>query len=238
VISLSIGWHAREAGYDEVMRAVQHATDEGVFVLSSSLPETHQLQFHGLGREPLKDPNDSASYYPITDWGPDLTKPTLLVPMDSRTAAASTGDEDYVFYRHGGWSWVTPYIAGLYALACQVKPDITPEVFWKTALETGTPPDPAAQPPVSRETVAKQAATQVDRMLAGTKTPEEMRAARERLTNVYQQVTGKPAPEVSDENLRSWAIEWVTDYMVKQRSGGGGGRVVNPAKLIEALQGR
>ncbi len=29
------------------------------------------------------------------------------------------------------------YIAGLYALACQADPDITLQVFWKKALETG-----------------------------------------------------------------------------------------------------
>jgi hypothetical protein len=29
------------------------------------------------------------------------------------------------------------YIAGLYALSCQVKPDITPQIFWDAALETG-----------------------------------------------------------------------------------------------------
>ena len=28
-------------------------------------------------------------------------------------------------------------MAGTYALAAQVKPDITPEEFWATALETG-----------------------------------------------------------------------------------------------------
>lgn len=44
---------------------------------------------------------------------------------------------DYVFYREGGLSWSIPYIAGLYALACQFKPDITPDIFWSTALETG-----------------------------------------------------------------------------------------------------
>lgn len=31
----------------------------------------------------------------------------------------------------------SPYIAGLYALACQVHPKTTPDLFWKTALETG-----------------------------------------------------------------------------------------------------
>jgi hypothetical protein len=61
----------------------------------------------------------------------------LLVPMDSRTTASPTGTEDYVFYRQGGWSWSIPYLAGMYALAVQVKPEITPEAFWETALETG-----------------------------------------------------------------------------------------------------
>jgi hypothetical protein len=30
-----------------------------------------------------------------------------------------------------------PWIAGLYALACEAKPDITPQEFWATALKTG-----------------------------------------------------------------------------------------------------
>jgi hypothetical protein len=33
---------------------------------------------------------------------------------------------------------VVPTIAGVYALACQVKPEITPAVFWELALKTGT----------------------------------------------------------------------------------------------------
>jgi hypothetical protein len=57
--------------------------------------------------------------------------------MDSRTTASPTGKEDYVFYRQGGWSWAIPYLAGMYTLAVQVKPDITPEEFWDTALNTG-----------------------------------------------------------------------------------------------------
>jgi hypothetical protein len=58
--------------------------------------------------------------------------------MDSRTAASPTGNEDYAFMRAGGLSWTIPYAAGMYALAAQVRPDITPEVFWETALNTGT----------------------------------------------------------------------------------------------------
>ena len=62
---------------------------------------------------------------------------TLLVPMDSRTTASPTGTEDYAFYREGGWSWSIPYLAGTYALAVQVRPELTPEEFWTMTLETG-----------------------------------------------------------------------------------------------------
>ena len=33
--------------------------------------------------------------------------------------------------------WTVPWVAGMYALACQVKPDVTPEEFWKAARATG-----------------------------------------------------------------------------------------------------
>jgi len=61
----------------------------------------------------------------------------LLVPMDARTTAGPTGPADYAFYAVGGWSWSVPWIAGLYALACEAKPDLTPQEFWATALKTG-----------------------------------------------------------------------------------------------------
>ena len=62
---------------------------------------------------------------------------TLMIPMDSRCTASQSGINSYVFYKDGGWSWSIPYIAGLYALACQVKPSVTPQEFWYKALETG-----------------------------------------------------------------------------------------------------
>jgi len=57
--------------------------------------------------------------------------------MDSRTTASPTGIDEYVFYRIGGMSWSVPYIAGVYALAVQVDPAITPERFWALAVRTG-----------------------------------------------------------------------------------------------------
>ncbi len=85
----------------------------------------------------------SSSYGPGVWWAEEFyagnaPADALLVPMGSRTTASPAGIEGYAFYSPGGWSWSIPYIAGAYALAAQVSPDITPDVFWSTALRTGT----------------------------------------------------------------------------------------------------
>ena len=142
VITMQVGWNPNQAGYDEITAAVNEAKEAGILVVSSSLSETYGWNFHGLGRSPLANPNDFWSYQPGLWWQEGfyqrgLVSDTVLVPMDSRTTASPTGTEDYVFYRQGGWSWSIPYLGGMYALAAQVKPEITPEEFWKTALSTG-----------------------------------------------------------------------------------------------------
>jgi hypothetical protein len=158
VIAMQTGWSPTQAGYDEIAAAVKEAKTNGIFVVSSSLGRTYELYFQGLGRDPLDNPNQFESYIPGMWWEKDFyerrpseqytglpanfysaesMKHMLLIPMDSRTTASPTGTEDYVFYRQGGWSWSIPYLAGMYALAVQVKPDITPEEFWDTALKTG-----------------------------------------------------------------------------------------------------
>ena len=140
VISISRGWQPGETGYEAITEAIQRATEEGVFVVSSNIDDIYYgWRFHGLGRDPSDDP-DRATSYARASWGYDDLTDTLLVPMDSRCTASHTGLNDYVFYRHGGHSWAIPYIAGLYALACQVKPEITPDLFWAKALETGDVP--------------------------------------------------------------------------------------------------
>ncbi|MEG0772615.1 S8 family serine peptidase [Clostridium sp.] len=155
VISISVGWDKSQKGYDEVNAAVDRAKAAGVFVVSSSLINTDGYMFNGLGRNPLNDPEVPSSYEPGLFWkdryyendkefysilGEKIgvsIEDVLLIPMDSRTTASPTDPKDYVFYREGGWSWSIPYIAGLYALACEVNPDINPETFWSTALKTG-----------------------------------------------------------------------------------------------------
>ncbi|HSD84915.1 MAG TPA: S8 family serine peptidase, partial [Anaerolineae bacterium] len=143
VIAMQVGWSSDQAGYADIMAAVKEAREAGLLVVSSSFEETFGFSFHGLGRAPLADPNKFESYEPGIWWAKDFYAHPgwfanrLLVPMDSRTTASPGGAEEYVFYREGGWSWSIPYIAGMYALAAQVKPAITPDEFWALALKTG-----------------------------------------------------------------------------------------------------
>jgi hypothetical protein len=142
VISISVGWRPEQKGYDEITAAVKKAKESGLLVVSSSLETSFGFKFHGLGRSPLSDPDKIESYGPGEFWAKEYLagnqfSDRLLVPMDSRTTASPGGTGDYVFYRQGGWSWAIPYIAAVYALAAQVRPDITPDLFWSTALKTG-----------------------------------------------------------------------------------------------------
>ncbi|NLE75167.1 MAG: CPBP family intramembrane metalloprotease, partial [Chloroflexi bacterium] len=143
-ISISNGWQPWIAGYQDVVAAVREAEAAGMLVLDvetgSGLP-SHGLS--GLGRPLLADPDAFESYGPGLFWAVRFCTPDfrpdglLLAPMDSRTVASAAGRDDYEFGRTGGMSWVPPYLAGLYALAAQADPTITPDRFWSAALQTG-----------------------------------------------------------------------------------------------------
>jgi len=157
VISMSCGWTPSMKGYKELKTAIDRAKKEGVFVVSVNMFQTYGFYFQGLERNYLSDPEKVSSYSPMRwdKWMEDIKKnlelpqiyetefakspqrEVLLVPTNSRTVASFTGKNDYAIYRDGGWSCIMPYISGLYAMACQVNPDVTPELFWKQALKTG-----------------------------------------------------------------------------------------------------
>lgn len=59
------------------------------------------------------------------------------MPMDARTTARPLGADEYVLHRPGQWSRSIPYMAGTYAPAAQVEPEIRPDGFWMLALKTG-----------------------------------------------------------------------------------------------------
>lgn len=142
VISMSTGWQPAMPGYYDLLRAVDEAKRSGVFVVNAGMQAYDGYSIQGLGRFPLADPNDFNAYEPGVFWERGFYEGrgvggALLLPMDSRTVASASGSDEYEFARIGGISWSVPYVAGLYALAAQVEPDITPEVFWALAMETG-----------------------------------------------------------------------------------------------------
>jgi hypothetical protein len=132
VISISLGVGGNMNGYEQVFDSIEKAKQEGIYtVYVGSNP------YFGLGRDPLKSPDDITSFTIEDSWKNYIYENNLLlVPMDYRCTASPTGADDYVFYKKGGVSWTVPYIAGLYALACQVNPDTTSETFWREAFST------------------------------------------------------------------------------------------------------
>ena len=99
---------------------------------------------NGANRNPKGDLEDFRSYEAGAFWKQySENLPTeykdnyLLIPMDNRTVADFEDDTSYRYDGNdGGMSWSTPWLAGMYVLAKQVDADITPEKFWKYALET------------------------------------------------------------------------------------------------------
>lgn len=138
VISMSIGWSGSPRGHQDISEAAERAKEAGMLLICSSVEKVHGFRFHGLGRDLLGDPDDFNSYR-IASWGSHMyaRNDRLLVPMDARSVASPTGKDEYVFYGQGGWSWTIPYIAGAYALAAQVDPNVTPDRFWALAMKTG-----------------------------------------------------------------------------------------------------
>lgn len=144
VISISKGFINRdEAGIKEFLAAVDRAKKANIFVVTTTTYQSYNWlnqdnNFGGLGKIDYTGDPDQLSTYTLglrEQGQPNDYISRLLVPMDARTTADFTGD-GYVFYSEAGNSWVTPYVAGLYALACQVNPDITPKKFWKAARDT------------------------------------------------------------------------------------------------------
>ena len=133
VISISLGVNRRMIAYDQVEQAIGRAAKEGIYVVHCVSDPVL-----GIGHNPVMNPDDFGSYDSIGLWRGNYAAAEfpVLIPAGNRCTASPTGPHDYVFYRGIAGSWVPPYVAGLYALACQVKPDITPEAFWSVAKET------------------------------------------------------------------------------------------------------
>ena len=153
VVSMSWGGQSNpekiaKSECDKWTAALEKAKKAGLFVLTCSSDKENGLRFSGIGRKPLSPPDASTSYhrgYSTTtkkakdriDGPYPVGRQTIAVPMDDRTTASPCGKNEYVHYLQGGMSWATPWLAGMFVLARQVDPTVTPEHFWEVALKTG-----------------------------------------------------------------------------------------------------
>lgn len=146
VVSISWGFEKLAPGYKELQQALKRAKEENLFIVSTAMEQHYGISTCGANRNPQADPNDSKSYEAGAFWkkqvktGPgskEFSDQFLLFPMDHRSVADYTDDSSYRYEGNdGGMSWSTPWIAGTYVLAKQANPNITPEEFWRIALET------------------------------------------------------------------------------------------------------
>ena len=148
VISISWGFDEFAPGYEELQQALQRAKDQGVFIVSTALQEQYGMSTCGANRNPKGNLENPDNYEAGAFWKAgsesgnnymgDADK-LLLVPMDHRTVADYTDGTSYRYEGNdGGMSWSTPWLAGMYVLAKQANPNITPDDFWKYALETSS----------------------------------------------------------------------------------------------------
>ncbi|MAT42438.1 MAG: peptidase S8 [Anaerolineaceae bacterium] len=142
VILIPVGWKIDSVGVDELLATIELAISKDIFIISSSLESYSPVKFNGIGRYPFADPDNYKVYRP-SFWGTSILQEEpqindrILVPMDSRVTASPSGIDEYVYYFRGSWSWAMPYLAGIYVLAAQTNPKITPELFWNVAMDTG-----------------------------------------------------------------------------------------------------
>ena len=92
-------------------------------------------EYFGAGAPMGTDPNDPLAYV-FANWIGEPWRVDVLVPMDNRTIAAPGSGSAYTYMSNGGVSWIPPYLAGVYALAKQVDPDLTHDAFTALAIET------------------------------------------------------------------------------------------------------
>ena len=135
VVSISLGAFSQWPDHDLWVKAVQHAADSGIAVVTC---DSMDLQIMLLRRTTGKDPESPASYRKQLLFRPPGNG--LGVLAGNRSTAYFGGPDDYIFWRTGGASWTVPYLAGLAALAYQVNPDLDPrtipDLWMKTATRT------------------------------------------------------------------------------------------------------
>lgn len=159
VVSVSSGFAKGKADYPETLKTIKALEDSGVAVFwpgqigigdyNPDTPPKELTIWEGVGRQYGKDPAKTDSVKPNYWSSPkSLTENAeiiertgmkqIIIPCDNKTVASSIDGKSFDYYPNGGMSWGTPTLAGVYCLAKEANPNITPKEFHQLAYETGT----------------------------------------------------------------------------------------------------
>lgn len=136
VISISRGFDETDYGRENFLKTLEKAKEQGVLVLTTN--DVFTISREGY----YTNPDEISSYTKPAYWWQEEELhfydkiQDICVPTDYRVLASPTGKKDYIAYSNGGLSWAVPYLAGVAALAKQVKPDLTPDEFLEVAFKT------------------------------------------------------------------------------------------------------
>ena len=136
ISAVSISWGMLGTN-PESKDLIRQLIESGVMVLTTDYDRFYGkvAGFLTVDRKMNSDPDDVKSYE-SGFWKSKIDDMNgfLLVPSGGRTIAGDTSDEDYIYCgANGGMSWATPYLVGVYALAKQVMPNLTPIHFFEVA---------------------------------------------------------------------------------------------------------
>lgn len=125
VVSCSIGFMEQnpEPGLDEWVDAIKRATDEGIIVIDVN-GDRLGIKFSGGGGLDKENFDDYRLWLELRNNSQNVSKLHTIVPSDYRTMASWKGNDKYMYSGKGGASWSVPYLAGLFALALQVNPNL------------------------------------------------------------------------------------------------------------------
>lgn len=126
-------------GVEEVQAAIQEAILQGMIILNDD--ENQNIHYEALKRNTSLDVNDLTAYDPnhisSIDSINGYHEHTLFVPMGCKTLASPIGEHDYVYFASYGGDMMNYYLAGVFALALQVNPDLTKREIETLLYHTG-----------------------------------------------------------------------------------------------------
>ncbi|MAT39697.1 MAG: hypothetical protein CL946_08855 [Ectothiorhodospiraceae bacterium] len=130
----------------EVDDELEELKARGITVFRYEDPmELADIPVFGLGRDPLRNPQDYLFLRPAKYWGPDFQSileadsPQLFIPLESRMLASPAGKLDYAFYRYPHPRYVVPFLAACYVMLEHAFPGLTKEEFVRTLIKSAPP---------------------------------------------------------------------------------------------------